>query len=601
MVSSTKDVEVRREEASIQTQHRDGEEVTGFEVDEAQLPKGYYYSRFFLGSFFAIGLSLWAGTAAFAYAAPILAQINADVGPDSRYVWIGLVYTVASAVWFPIVGRLGDIFGRRYLMILGAAFGVIGSIICATANSILVLIGGNVFLGSASAFQLSFSYVLAELLPMKYRYLGSGFIYPWSIAGSGFGPAISYAFITRYSVGWRGLYWFLLAINGAAFLCWLLFYFPPTFEEKHKEDVNSKVYWIKNYDYIGTLLFSTGIIVFILGLSWGGSFYPWKSAAVITSIVGGAAVLALFVLWEIYGPTRQPLMPMRLFANGRWTAAVVLLGLGAGVYYAFAIVWPTQCAVLYATEDPMYVGYISVLIGIGFITGQMLAGLLARQIGKTRYQVMVAFTVGGVFLGCAATVTPDNKATQIALIYIGCVFIGWNESICLSNAAILVHDQREIGVAGGLAGSVRSIISSVLQAVYVSILTNRLESTIPAEVPPALIKAGLPASSVADFIKAITSGTATAFASVPGATSDIIAVGLRAYKQANADAYRTVYLSTIAFSAVAVILTWWAPNTDHLMTGKVAATLHHQRQEEPQMKEKDLELQSATGSLPRNS
>jgi hypothetical protein len=226
----------------------------------------------------------------------------------------------------------------------------------------------------------------------------------------------------------------------------------------------------------------------------------------------------------------------------------------------------------------MYVGYISVIVGIGFITGQISAGLLARQIGRTRYQVMVAFFVGGVFLASAATVTPDNKKTQISLIYIGCVFIGWNESICLSNCSILVPDQREIGVAGGLAGSVRSIISSIAQTVYVTIFVNRLAKTIPTEVPAALVAAGLPSASVPGFLQAITAGSADAFSKVPGATSSIIVIGLRAYKQANADAYRTVYYSTIAFSAVAVILTWFAPNTDHLMTGKVAATLHHEVQ-----------------------
>jgi len=74
---------------------------------------------------------------------------------------------------------------------------------------------------------------------------------------------------------------------------------------------------------------------------------------------------------------------MHIFENGNWTAAVVLLGLGAGVYYAFAIVWPQQAAVLYAKPgDQMYTGYLSCLIGVGFITGQVLAGLLARSIGK---------------------------------------------------------------------------------------------------------------------------------------------------------------------------------------------------------------------------
>lgn len=56
---------------------------------------------------------------------------------------------------------------------------------------------------------------------------------------------------------------------------------------------------------------------------------------------------------------------MRLFLNGRWTAAVVLLGLGAGVYYAFTIVWPQQVAVLYANGDLMYTGYLSLIVGLG--------------------------------------------------------------------------------------------------------------------------------------------------------------------------------------------------------------------------------------------
>jgi len=103
---------------------------------------------------------------------------------------------------------------------------------------------------------------------MKYRYLGSGAIYPWSIIGSGMGPAIAYSFITHHpSVSWRGLYWLLLAINGAGCACWVLFYFPPTFKEKHKRDIDSKMYWIKNFDYVGTFLFAAGFIVFILGKS----------------------------------------------------------------------------------------------------------------------------------------------------------------------------------------------------------------------------------------------------------------------------------------------------------------------------------------------
>lgn len=263
---------------------------------------------------------------------------------------------------------------------------------------------------------------------------------------------------------------------------------------------------------------------------------------------------------------------MHLFLNGPWVAAVVLLGLGAGVYYAFSIVWPAQANILYGNGDTMRVGYMSTIVGLGVVAGQIVAGFLAARLGKTRYQCMVVFILGGVFLGCAALSTPDNFALTAAMIFLGCFFIGWNESICLANATILVKDQREIGIAGGTAGSVRAAICAVLVAIYVSIQTNRLGETIPEQVPPVLIDAGLPSSSVAAFLSAIALG-ADALKAVPGVTDQIIAAGYRAYQEASADAYRTVYLVTIAFSGLSIILTWWAPNTDDLMSGKVAATL----------------------------
>ncbi|KAF2817771.1 MFS general substrate transporter [Mytilinidion resinicola] len=434
-------------------------EQSDFETDESILPKGYFYSTFFLGSYAAIALGLVADACQ----------------PDELYVWVSLVYNVCSTVWFPIVGRFGDIFGRRYMMIAGALCAVIGSVICATAQSIPVLIGGNVFLGSASAVQLSFGYLLAELLPMKYRYFGTG------------------------------------------------------------------------------TLHHDGFVIFLMGLSWGGAIYPWGSASVICAIVIGFVVLVCFVLWEVFGPIKQPLIPMRLFLNGHWTAAVVPLGLGARVYYAFTIVWPQQVAVLYANGDLMYTGYLSLIVGLEFITGQVCSG--------------------------AATVTPNNKKTRIALLYIDCAFIGRNEGICLTNSSVMVNDQRDIGVAGGTAGCVRSGISAILTVIYTTVLNNRLTKTIAAEVPSALIGAGLPTTSVAWFLEALTAGTSEAFKSIPGISQRIIAVGTMASKVANANAYRTVYLTTIAFSGLAIILTWFARNTEEFMTGQVAATLNRQGKE----------------------
>lgn len=233
-----------------------------------------------------------------------------------------------------------------------------------------------------------------------------------------------------------------------------------------------------------------------------------------------------------------------------------------------------QAAVLYSDgKDLIYTGGISNIVGIGITSGQIVGGFLAAPIGKTKYQCMVVFLVGGIFLACAAIATPETKSLAISMVFLGCFWIGWNESICLANATICVHDQREIGVAGGMAGSLRAAICAVLVAVYTTTLTNRLSTTIPERVPAAVVGAGLPEASVPGFLGALTAGTPDAFSSVEGITDQIIAVGVKAYKWANADAYRTVYLSTIAFSGVAVILTFFAPNTEKYMTEKVVATL----------------------------
>jgi MFS family permease len=95
----------------------------------------------------AICLGLFAGVSGFAYAAPILTIINNDIGPDPNIVWVALVYTLTSAVCITLVGRVSDIFGRRYMFIGGAVVATIGSIVCSRASSVPMMIGGMTLIG----------------------------------------------------------------------------------------------------------------------------------------------------------------------------------------------------------------------------------------------------------------------------------------------------------------------------------------------------------------------------------------------------------------------------------------------------------------------
>jgi hypothetical protein len=474
---------------------------------------------------------------------------------------------------------VSDIFGRRWIFVGGAALGVIGSIICATAQNVTTLIVGTTIMGIAAATQLSYFYVMGELVPMKYRLAGNGFCYLFCFPGSGVAPVIANAFIKyQPKVGWRGCYYVLIGVNLSSFLCWFFFYHPPTFRMKHGQNA-SVIKYIKEFDYVGTALYTGGLLIFMMGLNWGGTVYPWASSYVIATLVVGLVALIAFVLWECYVDLKEPLVPMHLFSNYSWNASVILTGLGASVYYAFAIVWPSMVAVLYADGGVMSAAWLSSLVGLCIVCGQVIGGFSGKKIGHLKWQCVVGITLGAICFGSMATCGVGTMARASALLSLGVFFVGWTEGAAITIVTLAAKDQFALGTASGVAGSIRFLISSIAATVYSVILSNRLASTIAAQVPPAIIAAGLPSSSVADFIAAFSLGS-TAFEAVPGVTPAILAAGTSAYKHANADAYRTVFLSNIAFSGVAIICSLLLPNVDHLLTGQVATTLHSGRDEE---------------------
>lgn len=427
-------------------------------------------------------------------------------------------------------------------------------------------------MGIAAATQLSYFYVMGELVPMKYRLAGNAFCYLFCLPGSGVAPLVANSFIVyQPKVGWRGCYYVLIGIELASFLCWFFFYHPPTFHMKHGQQA-SIVNYVKKFDYVGTSLYTGGLLIFMMGLNWGGSVYPWASASVIATIVVGFIALVAFVLWECFMDLEEPLVPMSIFSNYSWNASVLLTGLGASVYYAFAIVWPSMVAVLYRDGGIMASAALSSFVGLFITMGQIVGGFVGKKIGHLKWQCVIGISLGAICFGSMATCGVGTKVRASALVSVGVFFIGWTEGAAITIVTLAAKDQFALGTSAGVAGSIRFLISSIASTVYSVILSNRLTTTIAATVPQAVTAAGLPASSVTAFISAFSIG-ATAFEKIPGVTPDIIAIGTNAYQHANADAYRTVFFSNIAFSGVAIICSLLLPNVDHLLTEQVATTL----------------------------
>lgn len=227
-----------------------------------------------------------------------------------------------------------------------------------------------------SACRYSYAFIIGELVPVKYRFVFNSIVFVFSFPTAGFGAAVSAAFILKTSAGWRWAYYLLIILNGITTLLYTCFYFPPTFHQKHGKDTIMQ--WLRDFDYGGLLLYTAGLVLFIVGLSSGGSLYPWSDPKVIAPLVIGFLCLVGLFVYETMMDLKEPLIPMHFFKNRGWVASMLSLSLAASVYYSQAIVWPQMTTNLYAEGRVMWAGWVSCLVGIGITFGEILGGGVAK-------------------------------------------------------------------------------------------------------------------------------------------------------------------------------------------------------------------------------
>ena len=109
--------------------------------------------------------------------------------------------------------NLVDSAGRRWFFIGSSALALIGVIVAARAQTVNQLIGANVLIGLASAAQISFNYVLGEIVPVTHRFFANSMIFLIASPITGMGPYFSRLFIVHTAAGWRWDYYFSIIIS----------------------------------------------------------------------------------------------------------------------------------------------------------------------------------------------------------------------------------------------------------------------------------------------------------------------------------------------------------------------------------------------------
>ncbi|KAJ4303552.1 hypothetical protein N0V90_002450 [Kalmusia sp. IMI 367209] len=513
----------------------------------------------------------------------ILTFINAELGPDPRYTWITISWNLGGAMFVTIGGRLSDIFGRRYFFISGACILIIGSIVSATGQSISQMIAGGAIFGAGSGFlEMSFGAV-QEIVPSKYRHVTIGVFDASSIIAQ-LMPLISWVII-KETKNWRICYYIMIAFQTINLAMLWFFYHPPSFKVKQAEHGKTKRELLREFDWIGLFLFLAGCTLFIVGVSWGGTLYPWVSGTTLAPIIVGLLTLVALGFYENFTTLKEPLFPPRLFrAKRHFTTPMAVMAIGGMQYYSNATLWPRLSQLLYA-GDEISKGLFASVLPLGTIIGGIIVSF-SKYIGHQRWQVMGAVALQTACVGAMSTATIGNSVQSIVLTCI----ISVTTSVNILNGMVLVGFgivyQEDIGTAAGLAGTSRLLAGAVATAIFSNVTNNKYAQTLPATVRANVASFNLPSATLTKLITAAKANTAAAYKAVPGITPAMQAGAALGNKQAYLQGAHLSYQVALAFGLLGVITAFFIPSVDkRKYTDKTVAV---QQQDRKVLEEKKI-------------
>ena len=372
--------------------------------------------------------------------------------------WSALAQAISTAACAPILGKLGDIFGRRKTLLLGILVFTIGSILSALSTSLLFLLIARfvVGIGTAAIAPTVMSYIITEFPPQQ---IAKGFSLYMLISSAAviFGPTLG-GLILEAS-GWRALMW-ISSIICVVFLLLCFFTLPrQTFVRKP----------LKNFDLVGAffviVFFSLLLCVPAFGQNFGWTSTPFQ-------LVLTLALITLVILIVTEKKAKNPILIGSFMARKAFIMPVIILFLTQGLMQANM----TNTIVFVNYTQPTNTaisGYAISIMYVGMSLGSILIGPLADRFEPKRILTSSLLLTGlgcGIMLFFSQTTTFFLLAASLGILGLG---LGANAAIfmkiVLSNLPI-----ETAGTGTGIYGLFRDLAAPFGVAVFVPMFTNEI-------------------------------------------------------------------------------------------------------------------------------
>ena len=387
--------------------------------------------------------------------ATALPTIGRAFGDVHNLPWLITAYLLASTATIPLYGKIADIHGRRFTLRIAITTYMAGSLVCALAPNMPVLILGRVLHGLGGGGLSSMGMiVLGDLVSPKERGRYYGYFAATYTTAGGCGPLLG-GLIADH-LHWSVIFWINIPMGlSALVIATTLLRRLPRYERPH------------HLDFIGAALIVIASVSFMLVLNVAGVRYAWTSPPVLGLLAVALIMGSLFVLRLLHAP--EPLIPIFILKHPIVRCAIVANAFGWGSIIGLNVFLPMYLQGVMGLS-PSRAGLSLVVVMVALNTS---AGLAGQVLGRVRHYKLLP--MGGLLLAVAAIMNlawHANDMTplwfEFTLILIGAGFgpVPSLTAVAMQN----VVPRHQFGISVGTMNFSRNLFATMLIAIFGAIV-----------------------------------------------------------------------------------------------------------------------------------